>query len=183
MSVQIIPITDALPEPATISSGDFGLAMLSIVLILLEFFAISYLQMYKRMQVFNKDHMERFAEEHHRALGTWKPPTLGYPDMGNGRYSKDLTYEQWFTFNNWQRCHYNFLESLTPIIVWILLSSVYQPFAAGILGLIFFVGRIFYTIGYMTTANNRLIGAILVDISLLGLFILSLVSVGKLATA
>ena len=157
--------------------------MLSIVLILVEYFVVTYMQLYKRKQVFTKDHMERFAEEHHRALGSWKAPNLGYPDMGNGRYSKDLTYEQWFSFNNWQRCHYNFLESLTPILVWILLSSLYQPLAAGILGLVYFVGRIFYTRGYMATANNRIIGALLVDISLLGLFILSLVGVGKLATA
>ncbi len=99
--------------------------------------------------------------------------------MGNGRYSQDLTYQEWFTFNNWQRCHYNYLEQLTPVLIWIIISSFTYPQVAGILGLIYMVGRVFYTVGYMSTANNRIIGAIIIDLAFLGLFALSIVSIAK----
>ena len=99
--------------------------------------------------------------------------------MGNGRYSADLTYDQWFIFNNFQRCHYNYLEQLTPVLVMIILSSYYKPLAAAILALVYFVGRVFYTFGYIKSANKRLIGAILIDLGFLGIFILSLVAIGS----
>ncbi len=160
--------------------GDFGLTLLSIVLMLLFYFFVTAMQVYKRRQVFTEDYMQQFAEEHHRAFGSWKPPKLGYPDMGSGRYSKDLTYSEWFIFNNWQRCHYNFLEQLTPILIWILISCLYNPLSSGILGLIYLLGRILYTFGYMSTSNKRIYGAIIMDLSLLGLFVLSLVAIGSL---
>lgn len=53
--------------------------------------------------------MRRFNEIHEKEIGG-KPPGNGYPDSGNGRYSMDLSYAEWYSFNNWQRVHYNFLE-------------------------------------------------------------------------
>jgi len=41
------------------------------------------------------------------------------------------------------------------------------------------LGRIFYAIGYFKTPNLRNIGALFVDLAILGLFILSLVTIGK----
>ena len=68
--------------------------------------------------------MRRFDEIHEREVGG-KPPAHGYPDTGNGRYSIDLSYAEWFTFNNWQRVQFNFLEQLTPIVVWVLIGMLY----------------------------------------------------------
>jgi MAPEG family len=64
--------------------------------------------------------------------------------MGNGRYTIDWSYDQWFTFNNYQRAHYNYMEHLTQVIVWILISIFYQPLAAAILGFIYALGRLIY---------------------------------------
>ena len=46
---------------------------------------------------------------HEKEVGG-KAPKNGYPDMGNGRYAAELEYDKWFVFNNYQRCHYNYLE-------------------------------------------------------------------------
>jgi uncharacterized membrane protein YecN with MAPEG domain len=122
--------------------------------------------------------MRIFDEIHEKEVGG-KPAKGGYPDMGNGRYSTDLSYDQWYTFNNYQRAHYNYMEQLTPTIIWILISIFYKPLAAAILGFIYFIGRIFYSIGYLKSPNSRLIGALIIDAAFLGLFILSLVTIGN----
>lgn len=100
--------------------------------------------------------------------------------MGNGRYSVDLDYGQWFTFNNWQRVHYNFLEQLTPTLIWIFISALYKPLVAAIFGFLYFFGRIFYSIGYFKSPNQRIVGALIIDIAFLGSFILSLVAIGNI---
>jgi len=56
--------------------------------------------MKKRMEVFNKEFMEKnFKEMHEREIGS-DLPQGGYPDMGNGRYAEKLTYKQWYELNN-----------------------------------------------------------------------------------
>ena len=88
-----------------------------------------------------------FGEEHRNATGN-EITVGGYPDMGSGRYSSKLTYEQWYKFNNAQRVHYNFIEFAPSMFVVLLIAGVYFPVAAAVLGLVHFVGRIIYSIGY-----------------------------------
>ena len=78
----------------------------------------------KRSTYFSEEYMRRFETEHEKEVGG-KLPKGGYPDMGNGRYTVDWTYDQWFIFNNYQRAHYNYMEHLTQVIVWILISCFY----------------------------------------------------------
>ena len=99
--------------------------------------------------------------------------------MGDGVYADKLTYAQWFKFNNYQRCHYNYMETFTNVIIWILISCAYKPLAAAILGYIYLIGRILYSIGYCSTPNQRLIGATIIDLAFLALFILTLVTIGN----
>ena len=122
--------------------------------------------------------MRRFNNIHNNEVGG-DVHKGGYPDMGNGRYSVDLKYNEWFVFNNWQRAHYNYLEQLTPVLIWIFISMFYAPLAAGILGFVYFIGRILYTWGYVGSPNKRIFGAIILDLSFLGLFILSITSIVK----
>ena len=122
--------------------------------------------------------MRRFNNIHNSEVGG-DVHKGGYPDMGNGRYSVDLKYSEWFVFNNWQRAHYNYLEQFTPVIIWIFISTFYAPLAAAILGFVYFIGRIFYTWGYVASPNKRIFGALILDLSFLGLFILSIVTIAK----
>ncbi len=132
----------------------------------------------QRNTYFSEEYMRRFEEEHEREVGG-KLPKGGYPDMGNGRYTIDWTYDQWFIFNNYQRAHYNYMEQLTQVIVWILISCFYQPLAAAILGFIYALGRLIYSLGYYKSPNLRGIGALILDLPFLALFILSLVTIGN----
>ena len=64
-----------------------------------------------RGKIFNKEYMSQYSKAHKEAFGSdLAEGTFGYPDMGNGRYSIDLDYGEWYSFNNWQRVHYNYLE-------------------------------------------------------------------------
>jgi len=132
----------------------------------------------QRRKYFSDDYMRRFQEEHEREVGG-KVAKGGYPDMGNGRYTIDWTYDQWMHFNNMQRVHYNYLEHYTAVVVFIIVSIFYHPLAAAILGFIYALGRLFYAIGYAKSPNLRGLGALVLDLAFVGLFILSLVSIGK----
>ena len=70
--------------------------------------------------------------------------------MGNGRYSAKLSYKEWFEFNNLQRIHYNYLESVACIIIWLLIGGLATNFtwvAVG-LGAANLAGRVMYHVGY-----------------------------------
>jgi hypothetical protein len=65
------------------------------------------------------------------------------------------------------------------VLVWTLISCFYTPLAAAILGFVVCIGRILYTVGYYKSPSNRVVGALIVDVGFLGLFILSLVTIGN----
>jgi len=94
--------------------------------------------------------------------------------MGNGYFSKQLSYEQWYRFNNAQRVHYNFVEALPLLLMLLFIAGLKQPLAALILGCIIFVSRLIYLIGYVKGGPNmRGWGAIPGSLSQLALFGLS----------
>ena len=59
-----------------------------------------------RVKHFPRKFMEQFDKEHQEGLNTKAyAPSIGYPDMGSGRYSKKLSYKSWVQFNIDQRIH------------------------------------------------------------------------------
>ena len=49
---------------------------------------------------FHFEMLEPFDKEHKKAFGpTAEVSSQGYPDMGSGRYSKNLSYKEWYDFN------------------------------------------------------------------------------------
>ncbi|KAJ1640431.1 hypothetical protein T492DRAFT_511822 [Pavlovales sp. CCMP2436] len=110
------------------------------------------------------------AEEHKKAFGC-EMNDMGYPDMGNGRYSAQLEYEPWVRFNNAQRAHYNMglmfdvdqvIESAPGVIGSLLTSGLAAPKLAAGLGFGYAVGRLLYARGYTSSkgADGRVVGAI-----------------------
>lgn len=130
-----------------------------------------------RGELFNEEYMKKnFGEEHKSATGK-EIEKGGYPDMGNGKYSAKLSYEDWYRFNNAQRAHYNFVEFAPSCFVMLFISGIYFAVATAVLGLALFIGRIIYSIGYAKGGPaGRLVGAIIGDLVLLGLLGLSLTS-------
>jgi glutathione S-transferase len=119
---------------------------------------------------------ENFEKEHTVAFNEEIKPE-GYPDMGNGRYSQKLSYKDWYEFNSAQRAHYNFLEWIASTLIFIIIAGVYFPIPAAVLGLVVFIARLIYAIGYAKGGpTGRSIGAIANDLAILGLFVLSVIS-------
>lgn len=141
---------------------NYGFVLLSAVAVALQCYLVGFtIAQGKRRKYFNEEFLQKnFGEEHKKAYGC-NVPKQGYPDLGNGRYSQKLSYEAWFDFNNAQRCHQNFLETVSLMIFAILIAGLYFPKAAAILGAVHFIGRIFYIIGYTKSgADKRIIGAV-----------------------
>ena len=121
--------------------------------------------------------MAQFNEEHQKAFGT-DAPVGGHPDDGNGYYSKKLSYAEWYEFNNYQRAHMNFLETMIPVAVMVGITAINQPLWACISVWLLVVGRLFYAIGYCKKGpKGRIFGAIVVDIAFLAVLIGSFYSI------
>ena len=96
-------------------------------------------------------------------------PTMGYPDMGAGRYSKMLSYGDWFRFNCSQRVHANSIEHLAWSLPMLLIGGLFFPRLATGLGSTILVGRELYRFGYMSpdgpNSHIREAGAIPLNIA------------------
>lgn len=160
---------------------DHGLVVISAAAIAFQVLMIGFIAGGRRGKVFNKQFLDKnFGEQHHIEIGE-AITKGGYPDMGNGRYAEKLTYKEWFEFNIAQRAHYNFIEHVASVLILIILAGIAYPKPAGWLGWGYFIGRLFYTIGYIRRGpKGRTLGALIVDLSLLGLIILAFMSGGKI---
>ncbi|GAQ88578.1 glutathione S-transferase [Klebsormidium nitens] len=59
-------------------------------------------------------------------------------------------------FNCYQRAHQNTLESYPAFLAFLLLSGSAYPITASVLGAVWIIGRLFYSLGYYTgNPNNR----------------------------
>jgi len=123
-----------------------------------------------RRKLFNKDFFAKHFPEFKSSF-----PAGGYPDMGNGRFSAKLSLDERTSFNNYQRAHYNYVEGAASILAFELLSGLFFPRFTTVLGLLYIVGRLLYGIGYRKSGpRGRLVGVLIVDVTLLLLFIASL---------
>jgi glutathione S-transferase len=125
-----------------------------------------------RTKLFNK----KFFETHFpQLIKDEKYPREGYPDMGDGRFSQKLSFDDWRTFANYQRAHYNYLEQVASILIFLLVSGLSYPRVSAALGLAWIVGRAIYAEGYIRNgASGRRYGGILIAISQLGLFLMAI---------
>ncbi len=83
----------------------FPYVLLSMVIITFQCYIIPFVYTVRvRAKVFNKDFMQQFWEEHHKAFPDDTQEaflkTIGFPDMGNGVFAKKLSYADWFKFSN-----------------------------------------------------------------------------------
>lgn len=159
-------------------SSEYGYLIISLVLVCIHYIFVMFFFVGRaRGKVFTKEFMERnFNEVHRHELGA-DAPRGGYPDMGNGRYSERLTYAEWYEFNNAQRAHYNYLEHLPVVLFLGVAAGIKLPLEAAIAEMVYLIGRVFYSIGYVLKGpSGRLIGALLADLGLLALLGLGLYS-------
>jgi len=124
--------------------------------------------------------MKNFEREHTEATG--EPIAAGgYPDMGSGWYSRKLSYAAWWNFNNAQRAHYNFVETIAATTLLLIVGGLYQPIIAAGVGLAVIIGRLAFALGYVYGApKGRAVGGMIIDIGYFGLLVLSCMSCYKM---
>ena len=154
-----------------------GLYSCSFGLLLILYLLISFYPWYVRKEVFNREFLRQFIDEHKLATKEEEPPKLGYPDMGNGRYAEKLGYAAWFKFNCAQRIHQEFMEELPVLLLCMGISGLYHKLIAAILGFAYFVFIILYALLTMRSANKRIISFVLGIPAFFGLIGLSFASV------
>eukprot|EP01100_Stratorugosa_tubuloviscum_P006722 TRINITY_DN285_c2_g1_i3.p1 TRINITY_DN285_c2_g1~~TRINITY_DN285_c2_g1_i3.p1 ORF type:complete len:156 (-),score=70.69 TRINITY_DN285_c2_g1_i3:45-512(-) len=107
---------------------------------------------------------------------------MEYPDNGSGRFSTKLNEKDWITFNNYQRVHYNYLEGLTPTVLFNLSCGLIYPRFAAAAAVVYMIGRQLYALGYWRKGEKgRYIGALILDFALLALFGGSITAALKIA--
>ena len=147
---------------------NYGYVLLAATAIGFECYAIGFaVPQVVRTKYFTKEFLEEnFGEIHKREIGH-DIPKLGYPDLGNGRYSQKLPYKAWFEFNNAQRAHHQFVENVGIVIPTTLIAGIGYPKLSAGLGASYFVGRLLYTWGYISKegGNKREPGAYLLNFS------------------
>lgn len=179
MHMEVVHAGTALANSFTLPlTTDYGYVLIVGVFIAFEVLLIGFLFPGRaRGDIFTEEFMKtNFGSEHKNSIGL-DIEKGGYPDMGNGRYSAKLNYEQWYRFNNAQRAHYNFLEFAPSCLVMHFVAGVYFPVVASALGVALIIGRFIYSVGYVSGGpKGRVLGAIIGDLVLLGQFGISLAS-------
>lgn len=163
----------------------YGWVLLASAAIGLQCYMTGFIMSHKkRNKHFNKKYLEEnFSELHKKSVGDFPLPAGGYPDMGNGRYSEKLKYEDWFDFNNGLRVHQNYVENVGVLIPATLIAGLKFPRAAAIAGAIHLLGRTLYAAGYSSKqgGDKREAGAVMAHGSTGVNVILSIVAAVKIA--
>ena len=79
-----------------------------------------------------------------------------------------------FKFNNAQRAHLNFVEQIATCLALIAVGGLFYPIVQASFGLVMFIARIVYTVGYIKGGpKGRAAGVILWDIGLIASLVLA----------
>ena len=125
---------------------------------------------------------ENFKEEHENSGVTDPLMKGGYPDAGSGRYTMKAGYKAWYEFNSAQRVHMQYMESITQILCMQLFAGLQWPIPTMVIGVVYLIGRILYTYGYMSGGpKGRIIGVPLIMLVQMFMPIYTIVAMAMLA--
>ena len=133
-----------------------------------------------RTEVYPRTYMSDFDEQHREAFpGEDKAGWYGYPDCGNGLYSKQLSYAHWYKMANAQRVQENLFGivgggGLPGVLLLTLIPALRFPRTAFGLQIGCALGRVAYSIGHVKYGpSGRKLGQRVLDVSILAALILS----------
>ena len=159
--------------------------VLAVVLgqVLVYFFCVGYAGS-PRSKLFTQEFMDENFKAEHETSGLTDPLKKGgYPDVGSGRYTMATGYKGWYDFNIAQRVHIQYMEAITQMLFQQLFAGLYWPVPTAIIGIIYFIGRIVYTAGYIKGGpKGRLLGALMTLPIQMMMPIYTIVSLGYLAS-
>lgn len=168
---------------STITISDDYLWNLGGIMVMgIQYMAIGQMVGVVRRSIFSRKFMKKhFGEEHKQVTGQ-EIQAGGYPDMGEGRYSKKLPQEKWIELRNAQRAHQNYKEWITIQIALYMVAALFTPTFTFWSCVSTIIGRILYTGGYkMFGPKGRTLGAAIYEIPLLLNLLSTLYFSGKLA--
>ena len=73
----------------------------------------------------------------------------GFPDSGEGRYAAKLDYEAWVILNKCNRYHSEFVQKLPLFVIVLMVSGLYLPKLAMIVGICNAVVRFLSIMAFM----------------------------------
>jgi uncharacterized membrane protein YecN with MAPEG domain len=164
------------------TSTPFGLSeiyywiIFEVILICAQCITQGYTTMDVRKELFTKEFFEKNFPELKGAKG-YTGSNGGYPDMGSGQFSNKLPLDQWLKLNNTIRPHYNYIEGLAPIMLFILVSGLYYTRFTLVMGILYIVGRQLYYMGYRAKGpTGRGVGVLMLDLALISLLVTSILT-------
>jgi hypothetical protein len=86
--------------------------------------------------------------DHHKAICD-DPANLGWPDDGNGRYTRSLGYYDWYWLNISKRIYLNDIEHLAYVLPCTIVSAFVHPYISSGLLFTYLIGRTLYRDGYL----------------------------------
>ena len=91
--------------------------------------------------------MSNFSDDHNKAVGD-EPAAAGWPDDGNGRYSKRLSYPDWYFMNIARRQRFSGHDAMVTMAPLSLLNGLFMPYPTMAIVSAFMWGRLQYVQGY-----------------------------------
>mmetsp|Transcript_6281 Transcript_6281/g.5393 ORF Transcript_6281/g.5393 Transcript_6281/m.5393 type:complete len:140 (+) Transcript_6281:149-568(+) len=92
----------------------------------------------------------------------------GYPDDGNGVYSANLSYGDWFQINVMKRIKSNNTEQIGFFAPFSMVNGLFFPYTTSLLVVGYIAGRQLYSLGYMNPEADmnplRMAGSLTVNI-------------------
>ena len=162
---------------------EYRWVLLVVILQIVQYFQCVLTAGSPRGKIFTQEFMDENFKEEHESSGVSDPLMKGgYPDAGSGRYIMRAGYKAWYEFNTAQRVHIQYMESVTQVLCMQLFAGLQWPLPTMVIGIIYLIGRILYTMGYKSGGvKGRVYGAPLVMLIQMLMPIYTMVAMGVLA--
>jgi len=98
--------------------------------------------------------LQGYADEHKKKFGS-EIDKQGYPDMGNGLFSQQLSYSDWVDINNAQRVHYKVIEESGPFLACALATGLIYPRTVAAMVALNIVGRVMWAGAYTNKGSAK----------------------------
>ena len=100
-----------------------------------------------------------FVNTHKEAFPNDRLYDGGWPDTGNGRFTKKMGYKVWYEINKYQRPYANYAENIQQITASSLIGGLFMPLTISIWLGLYFISRVIYGCGYVQHPKKRFWGA------------------------
>lgn len=119
-----------------------------------------YWTMYVRSKNVDPQLLKKHFKEEHEKQGI-SPALWGYPDMGTGKYSQVLPYNNWFTWNCAMEAHKAAVETVAVGLLATLGAGYFCKTVGAVVGAAVLLTRVAHTVTYMLAPQRiELVGSV-----------------------